>query len=63
LYEGTTRREYPSDKCIQELFESSGESPERWAVVFEEEQLSYRELNKRANRLAHYLREYGVKPV
>ena len=32
------------------------------AVVFEEDSLSYAELNRRANQLAHYLRELGVKP-
>src|SRR6185295_8066087 len=37
-------------------------SPEAPAVVFEEELLTYRELNRRANRLAHYLRELEVRP-
>ena len=32
------------------------------AVVFEEQQLTYAELNARANQLAHYLRELGVRP-
>ena len=64
LYEwNATEREYPRDKCVHELFEEQvRRSPEATAVVFEEEELSYGELNARANRLAHYLRELGVKP-
>ena len=58
-----TARAFPSDKCVHELFEEQvGKSPEAVAVVFEEQQLTYEELNKRANRLGHYLREKGVKP-
>ena len=58
-----TGEEYPREKCIQELFEEQVEkSPEATAVVFEEASLSYGELNRRANRLAHHLRERGVKP-
>ena len=58
-----TEREYPRDKCVHELFEEQvRRSPKATAVVFEEEELSYGELNARANRLAHYLRELGVKP-
>ncbi len=58
-----TEREYPRDKCVHELFEEQvRRSPEATAVAFEEEELSYGELNARANRLAHYLRELGVKP-
>ena len=58
-----TTTEYPHDKCIHQLFEEQVErSPDAVAVVFEEEQLTYRELNTRANQLAHYLRSLGVGP-
>jgi len=64
LYEwNDTAVAYPKEKCIQELFEEQVEkSPEAVAVVYEEEQLTYGELNRRANRLGHYLRELGVQP-
>ncbi|NEQ62470.1 MAG: amino acid adenylation domain-containing protein, partial [Moorea sp. SIO4A1] len=58
-----TSAEYPQDKCIHQLFEEQAErTPDAVAVVFEEEQLTYRELNQRANQLAHYLQELGVGP-
>ncbi len=58
-----TTHEYPREKCIHELFESQVErTPNAVAVVFEDKQLTYRELNARANQLAHYLRSLGVKP-
>ena len=58
-----TKREYPSDKCIHELFEEQvGRSPEATAVVCGDNRLSYREFNERANQLAHHLRAIGVKP-
>jgi amino acid adenylation domain-containing protein len=58
-----TRTSYPADKCIHELFEEQvRKSPNTVAVVYEDNQLSYGELNRRANRLAHYLRELGVQP-
>jgi len=58
-----TRTAYPSEACIHELFEQQALSmPDRVAVVFEAEQLSYRELNERANRLAHYFRKKGAGP-
>ena len=58
-----TKRDYPSDKCIHQLFEEQVErTPEAAAVVFEDQQLTYRELNNRANQLAHYLRKLGVGP-
>jgi len=58
-----TGAEYPQDKCIHELFEAQVErSPDAVAVVFEGEQLTYRELNVKANQLANYLRSLGVGP-
>ena len=55
--------EYPREKCIHQLFEEQVErTPDATAVVFEDQQLTYRELNKRANQLAHYLRKQGVGP-
>ena len=58
-----TAIEYPSNKCIHQLFEEQVEkTPNAIAVVFEEEELTYEQLNKRANQLAHYLLSLGVKP-
>jgi surfactin family lipopeptide synthetase C len=58
-----TRRDYVNDKCIHELIESQVErTPENVAVVFKNEQLTYRELNTRANQLAHRLQTLGVEP-
>jgi amino acid adenylation domain-containing protein len=58
-----TKTIYPEDKCIHELFEDQVErTPNTDAVVFEDQRLTYRELNCRANQLAHYLRQLGVGP-
>ena len=58
-----TEAEYPKDKCIHQLFEEQvARDPEAVAVVYEDESLSYGELNERANRLAHHLGTLGVKP-
>jgi len=64
LYEWTdTLTEYPSGKCVYELFEEqAATSPDAFAAVFEDDSLSYAELNARANRLAHYFRMRGMKP-
>ena len=57
-----TETEYPKDKCIHTLFEEQvARTPEAVAVVFEGEELTYDELNRRANRLAHHLRELGIE--
>ena len=54
---------YPVERPVHELFEiQASRSPEAVAVVFEEQQITYRELNERANRLAHHLRALGVGP-
>nr|WP_255527398.1 amino acid adenylation domain-containing protein [Microcystis sp. LEGE 00066] len=58
-----THTDYPSDKCIHQLFEEQVErTPDAVAVVYSEQQLTYNELNNRANQLAHYLQKLGVKP-
>ena len=58
-----TRSEYPAEQCVHELFEEQVErTPDAVAVVFEDSELSYRELNRRANRVAHCLIGLGVKP-
>ena len=59
----TTAVDYPRNLCIHQLFENQAERvPEAVAVVFEDEHLTYRELNRRANQLAHYLQHLGVGP-
>ncbi|MFN6571973.1 amino acid adenylation domain-containing protein [Dendronalium sp. ChiSLP03b] len=58
-----TQTDYPQDKCIHQLFEEQVEqTPNNIAVVFEDQQLTYRQLNTRANKLAHYLQALGVGP-
>ncbi len=58
-----TKSDYPRSKCIHQLFEAQVErTPEVVAVEFEGERLTYRELNRRANQLAHHLRGLGVGP-
>ncbi|HEY7767648.1 amino acid adenylation domain-containing protein, partial [Longimicrobium sp.] len=55
--------EVPADQCIHELFEAQAErTPGAVAVAFEDESLTYGELNARANRLAHHLRGLSVGP-
>lgn len=59
----TTRVEYPHDQCVQTLFERSVEQhPESIALVQADTQLSYGELDRRANQLAHYLQRQGIGP-
>lgn len=57
-----TQSAYPKDKCIVEVFEEQVlKTPTNTALVFEQEELNYYDLNERSNRLAHYLRKKGVK--
>src|SRR5215471_1506940 len=57
------RRDCNEDGALPYLFEAQVElKPDAVAVVFANESLSYRELNERANRLAHHLVSVGVKP-
>ncbi|QMS88318.1 amino acid adenylation domain-containing protein [Nostoc edaphicum CCNP1411] len=56
-----TQVDYLQDLCIHQLFEKQVErTPDAVAVVYENQQLTYGELNSRANQLAHYLRSLGV---
>ena len=57
-----TKSDYPKDKTIVDLFEEQVEkTPDNIAVVFEDQKLTYRELNEKANQLARYLVEKCVK--
>ena len=59
----TTHQDYPTDLCIQHLFERQVElTPEAKALVFNGQSLTYAELNERANILAYHLIELGVQP-
>jgi amino acid adenylation domain-containing protein len=58
-----TQADYPRSRCVSQLFEEHvTRSPEALAVAWEDQSLSYGELNRRANQLAHYLRGLGVGP-
>jgi len=58
-----TACDYPRDGCVHDLIERQTERRgDSIAVTFENRQLTYSELNRRANQLAHYLRKRGVGP-
>src|SRR4029077_12003789 len=58
-----TATDYLRDRCIHELFEEqAARTPHAVAVVYEDRQLTYGELNARANQLAHHLIALGVGP-
>ncbi|MEH2405962.1 amino acid adenylation domain-containing protein [Nostoc sp.] len=58
-----TKRDYPHNKCIHQLFEEQvGKTPNKVAVIFEDQELTYHDLNQRANKIAHYLQKQGVAP-
>ncbi|MBE9120376.1 amino acid adenylation domain-containing protein [Tychonema sp. LEGE 07199] len=59
----STKADYQLDKCVHQLFEEQAErSPNRIAAVCENQQITYSELNARANQIAHYLQQLGIKP-
>ncbi|MDV2992205.1 MAG: Linear gramicidin synthase subunit B [Chroococcidiopsis sp. SAG 2025] len=56
-----TQTDYSQARCIHQLFEAQAtQTPNNIAVVFEDRQLTYAELNKQANQLAHRLQRLGV---
>ncbi|SES35040.1 amino acid adenylation domain-containing protein [Lentzea xinjiangensis] len=58
-----TAMDYPADRCVHELFEEwAARTPEATAIVDGVTRVSYRDLNVRANRVAHLLRDRGVGP-
>jgi natural product biosynthesis luciferase-like monooxygenase protein len=58
-----TQVDYPKHLCIHQLVEAQVEqTPDEVAAVFEDQQLTYRQLNIRANQLGHYLRQLNVGP-
>jgi amino acid adenylation domain-containing protein len=58
-----TQADYPQELCIHHLFEAQVEqTPEATALVFADQSLTYQELNRRANQLAHLLQSLGVGP-
>ena len=58
-----TSSDYPRDRRVHELFEEQAlRTPDRVAVVYEQQRLTYRELNEQADQLAHHLSLLGVGP-
>ncbi|MCM1145817.1 MAG: AMP-binding protein, partial [Lachnoclostridium sp.] len=56
-----TAVDYPKEKCVHELFmEQAKKVPDKIALVFEEKQFTYRQLDEMSNSLAHFLREKGI---
>lgn len=58
-----TSKDFPQDTCIHEFFERQVErTPDAIALLFQGREWTYRQLNERANQLAHYLRTLDVRP-
>ncbi|HEX6292209.1 MAG TPA: amino acid adenylation domain-containing protein [Herpetosiphonaceae bacterium] len=59
----TTTAPYPSDRCLHELVEAQvARMPDAVAVAFEDQRLTYGDLNRRANQIAHHVQALGVGP-
>ncbi|MDY7009042.1 MAG: condensation domain-containing protein [Cyanobacteriota bacterium] len=58
-----TQTDYPTDKCIHKLFENVVEkSSDAVALIFEDQKITYAQLNEKANQLAHHLLSLGISP-
>ncbi|BAY23229.1 amino acid adenylation [Calothrix sp. NIES-2100] len=58
-----TQTDYDRNQCVHQIFEQQAQlTPNAVAVELGEQKLTYRELNHRANQLAHFLQSLGVKP-
>ena len=57
-----TQHDFPQELCIHQLFESQVELSPHVPLVFDEQQITYQELNCKANQLAHHLRDLDVGP-
>ena len=59
----STDKDYPKDACLHHLFETHArQQPDAIAILYKDERISYSELDKRSNQLAHYLQTLGVGP-
>src|SRR5579859_7051223 len=58
-----TQQDFPQNMCIPQLVaERAATTPDALALIMGDEELSYMELNRRANQFAHYLQTLGVGP-
>jgi non-ribosomal peptide synthetase component F len=58
-----TATDYPTTATIPQLFEAqAANTPDALALLFEDQQLTYAQLNQRANQLAHYLQRFNIGP-
>ncbi|NEQ96451.1 MAG: amino acid adenylation domain-containing protein [Cyanothece sp. SIO2G6] len=58
-----TQQDYPQDRCLHQWVEQQvGKTPDAIAITFQEQRLTYSELNHQANQLAYYLQSVGVQP-
>ncbi len=59
----STESDYPRERTVHSLIsETAGKFPDKTAIRFKNQQLTYRELDERSNQFARYLNEQGIKP-